>query len=122
MVTFEGEGCGGEFRRMRAVLRNSLTAAISAPIIVIAMPTSTKKLSNRRATAQKRAAAKAEEAAKVLHSLAVTLLSLDAFTPPGRMAPPTPRNWWRLQAGRFKDDPTFPDFVAQVQAARKCES
>jgi hypothetical protein len=33
----------------------------------------------------------------------------------------TPRNWWRLQAGRFKNDPTFPEFVAQVQAARRHE-
>jgi hypothetical protein len=42
--------------------------------------------------------------------------------PDGRQGHPvTPRNWWRLQAGRFKDDPTFDQFVAQVQAARKHE-
>jgi hypothetical protein len=34
---------------------------------------------------------------------------------------PTPPNWWRVQAGRFKNDPTFADFVAQVQAIRKVE-
>jgi len=54
------------------------------------MATSQRKPRLKRATAQKRAAQKI-----------------------------TPRNWWRLQAGRFKDDPTFADFVAQVQAARK---
>ena len=36
-------------------------------------------------------------------------------------ANPEPRNWWRLQAGRFKDDLTFSDFVAKVQEARKHE-
>jgi hypothetical protein len=85
------------------------------------MATSTRKPSNRRPTAQKRAADKAEEVAKVLHSFAATLNSLDALNPPTRKALPNPRNWWRLQAGRFKDDPTFPDFVAQVQATRKRE-
>jgi hypothetical protein len=83
------------------------------------MPTSTRKRSARQATAQKRAAEKAEQVAKHLHSFAATLLALDAFASPRRPSTPTPRNWWRLQSGRFKDDPTFADFVADVQAARK---
>ena len=29
------------------------------------------------------------------------------------------RNWQRLQAGKFKSDPTFPEFVAQVQTAKR---
>jgi hypothetical protein len=42
--------------------------------------------------------------------------------PDGRQGyPVTPRNWWRLQAGRFKDDPTFSEFVALVRAARSQE-
>jgi len=72
-----------------------------------------------RASAQKRAAEEVEEVAKALHSFAATLTSLDALTPAARAA--TKHHWWRLQAGRFRDDPTFPDFVAQVQAARKHE-
>jgi len=67
------------------------------------------------------AAEKAEEVAEALHLFAATLISLDGSSPAKRTPAPTPRNWWRLQAGRFKDDPTFPDFVAQVQAARKRE-
>jgi hypothetical protein len=85
------------------------------------MAVSLRKKSSKRASAQKRAAQKAEEVAKLLHSFAVTLMSLEAGTSASRTPTPTPRNWWRLQAGRFKDDPTFPDFVAQVQAARKHE-
>jgi beta-phosphoglucomutase-like phosphatase (HAD superfamily) len=85
------------------------------------MATSTRKSSTDRSSAQKRAAEKAEEAAEVLHSFAATLNSLDALTPASRHRTPTPRNWWHLQAGRFKDDPTFPDFVTQVQAARRRE-
>jgi len=85
------------------------------------MATSTRKSSTSHATAQKRAAEKAEEAAKVLHSFAATLTSLDAMTPVSRARTPNPRNWWRLQAGRFKADPTFSEFVAKVQEARKHE-
>jgi hypothetical protein len=85
------------------------------------MATSSRKSQAGRASAQKRAAEKAEEVAAVLHSFAATLNSLDAVAPASRAPLPTPRNWWRLQAGRFKDDPTFSDFVAQVQAARKHE-
>jgi ketosteroid isomerase-like protein len=85
------------------------------------MATSTRKPVTRRASAEKRAARNAEEAAKILHSFADSLLMLNALKQPVR-AKPTPRNWWRLQAGRFKDDPTFPHFVAKVQAARKRES
>jgi hypothetical protein len=85
------------------------------------MPTSVRKSPNRRATAQKRAADKAEEVAKALHSFAATLNSLDATNPATGRPVPTPRNWWRLQAGRFKGDATFPEFVAQVQAARRRE-
>jgi len=59
--------------------------------------------------------------AKVLHSFATTLKSLDELEPTTGTPAPTPRNWWRIQAGRFKNDPTFSDFVAQVQAARKRE-
>ena len=84
------------------------------------MAATTRKPGAIRASAQKLAARKAEEAAKVLHSFAATLNSLDESS---RAATPTPtrRNWWKLQAGRFRDDPTFADFVAQVQAARKLE-
>jgi hypothetical protein len=85
------------------------------------MAASTRKSPTSRATAQKQAAEKAEEAARVLHSFAASLTNLDALTPAARAPIAIPRNWWRLQAGRFKDDPTFPDFVAQVQAARKRE-
>ena len=85
------------------------------------MATSTRKPSPSHATAQKRAAEKAEEVAELLHSFAATLFSLDALTTASRKPPTTPRNWWRLQAGRFKKDPTFSDFVAQIQAARKQE-
>ena len=86
------------------------------------MATVTRKSSASHLTPQKRAAQKAEEVAKVLQSFAATLNSLEASTPDSRTPAPMPGNWWRLQAGRFKDDPTFPDFVAQVQAARKHES
>ena len=85
------------------------------------MPTITRKSSVRRATAQKRAAEKAQEAADVLHSLASSLALLDSVTPVEGKPKPTPRNWWKLQAGRFKNDSTFSDFVAQVQASRKRE-
>ena len=77
--------------------------------------------STQRTTAQKGAAQKAEEVAKVLGDFAASLNSLDALNPPAREPLPTPRNWWRLQAGRFKKDPSFPEFVAQVQAARRHE-
>jgi hypothetical protein len=85
------------------------------------MATVTRKSSRKRPTAEKRAAQKAEEAAKVLHSFAASLNSLDQLKPAIRKPVPTSRNWWRLQSGRFKNDPTFPDFVAQVQAARRHE-
>jgi hypothetical protein len=85
------------------------------------MATSTRKPPGNRASAQKLAALKAEEVAKVLHSFATTLKSLDELKPAKRTPVPTPHNWWRVQAGRFKNDPTFSDFVAQVQAARKRE-
>ena len=84
------------------------------------MPASTRKSSPRFIAARKRAAKKAEQLGKLLQSFAADLNSLDESTKPASPAP-TPRNWWRLQAGRFKDDPTFPDFVAQVQAARRRE-
>lgn len=85
------------------------------------MTTSTEESSEIYAKAQKLAAEKAEEAAKLLHSFAASLNSLDELTPPARQPSPTPRNWWKSQAGRFKDDPTFAEFVANVQAARKQE-
>jgi hypothetical protein len=85
------------------------------------MATVTRKASPSVATARKRAAARAEEAAKALHSLATTLTSLDALTHASRTPTVTPRNWWRLHAGRFRHDPTFYDFVGEVQAARKRE-
>ncbi len=98
-----------------------LTAAPQTPIIPLDMATSTRKSSILRSSAQKRAARKAEEAAKVLHSFAQSLNSLDALTPASGKTAVTKRNWWRAQAGRFKDDSSFPEFVAQVQAARKKE-
>jgi hypothetical protein len=82
------------------------------------MATSTRKPSASRATAGKRAAKQAEALAENLRSFAASLLSLEDATPATKV---TPRNWWRVQAGRFKDDPTFPDFVARVQAARRQE-
>jgi hypothetical protein len=91
------------------------------PIILAVMATSTRKSQALRASAQKIAAQKAEEVAQVLHSFAATLNSLDELKPADRTPAPTPRNWWRVQAGRFKNDSTFSDFVAQVQAARKRE-
>lgn len=93
----------------------------SVPIILLAMAMSTHKSPVSRLSAQKLAAQKAEEVATHLHSFAATLISLDALTPASHRPTPTPRNWWKLQAGRFQDDPTFADFVAQVQAARKHE-
>jgi hypothetical protein len=83
------------------------------------MSIATRKSASRRATAQKRAAQKAEEVAKVLHSFATALNNLDDSTP--KSLKPSPRNWWKLQAGRFKNDSSFSDFVAQVQAARRQE-
>jgi hypothetical protein len=77
------------------------------------------KKPSTRLTAQQRTARKAEEAAKVLHSFATALNSLSSTEPKSNR--PTPRNWWKVQAGRFKDDPTFSDFVAQIQSARKLE-
>jgi len=90
------------------------------PIIPEVMAASTRKRSARRASPEKRAAKQAEELAKTLHSFAAALQSLASLGQPENPKP-TPRNWWRLQAGRFKDDPTFAEFVAQVQAARKQE-
>jgi len=84
------------------------------------MGTSTRKPSKRPASAQARAAEKAEALAHLLQSFADSLLSLDVLPKASNRAP-TPRNWWRVQAGRFRDDPTFSDFVAGVQAARKHE-
>jgi len=43
----------------------------------------------------------------------------DLALPPANREQATPRNWWKLQAGRFKNDPTFAEFVGQVQIARK---
>jgi hypothetical protein len=83
------------------------------------MPTATRKTPTSRATAQKRAAQKAEEVANVLHSFATALSNLDDSAP--KSLKPTPRNWWKLQAGRFKNDTSFSEFVAQVQAARRQE-
>jgi hypothetical protein len=85
------------------------------------MPNYTRRSSPQLATAQKRAAQKAEEVARVLRAFAASLNSLDALKLAVRGQLPTPRNWWRLQAGRFKKDPTFPDFVSQIQAARRRE-
>jgi len=82
-----------------------------------AMSASTRKKSKPRTSPQTRAAREAEEVAKSLRAFAVTLNALDQNQP----AKPTPRNWWRKQAGRFAQDQTFPAFVAQVQAARKRE-
>lgn len=84
------------------------------------MPTSAGKSSLRFKAARQRAARKAEQVGKLLQSFAADLNSLDESTPAHRPVP-TPRNWWHLQAGRFKDDSAFFDFVAQVQAARKRE-
>jgi hypothetical protein len=81
----------------------------------------TRKSPAKRASAQKLAARKAEQAAKVLQSFAATLNSLDEPKPTSRRPTLTPRNWWKTQPGRFREDPTFPEFVAQVQAARKRE-
>ena len=68
-----------------------------------------------------RAAKKAEEAAKVLRSFADSLIQLDVVKAANGKPSPTPRNWWKLQSGRFKDDPTFAEFVKEVRAARKRE-
>jgi hypothetical protein len=84
------------------------------------MAVSAKKTPANRAAAQKLAARRAEELAKALHSFAGTLSALDTQDYAGRN--PTPRNWWRLQAGRFKSDPSFPEFVAEVQASRRREA
>jgi hypothetical protein len=87
------------------------------------MATATRKSSTSRTSAQKRVAKEAEQVAKHLHSFAASLNSIDASFIHGHGAnpKPTPRNWWKLQAGRFKNDSTFADFVAEVQAARKQE-
>jgi hypothetical protein len=85
------------------------------------MAASTGKLASKAASAQKRAARQAEAAAKVLHSLASSLNSLHDSNRAIRKPAVTPRNWWKVQAGRFRDDPTFAEFVSQVRAARKRE-
>jgi hypothetical protein len=81
------------------------------------MASTTRKPPATRAAAEKRAAKGAEELADALHAFAANLRSLERAA----AQKPTPRNWWRTQAGRFKDDPTFPEFVARVQAARRQE-
>lgn len=68
-----------------------------------------------KAAARKRAGQEVEDLIKALQSFRAVLTEQLKDAAPS----PTPRNWWQLQAGRFKDDPTFPEFVAQVQAARK---
>jgi hypothetical protein len=83
------------------------------------MAVTTRKSSSKQLTPQRRAAEKAEQVAKLLHSFAADLNGLDTRT--NKRIEPTPRNWWNLQSGRFKTDPTFADFVAQIQAARKQE-
>ena len=98
-----------------------MTGGSVVPIILVVMATLARKPSLRRPSAQKLAALKAEEAANVLHSLAATLNTLEQSDREGRSAIPTTRNWWRVQSGAFRDDPTFPEFVAQVQAARRRE-
>ena len=85
------------------------------------MATFARKRPARSASAQKLAALKAEEAANVLHSLATTLNTLEQSSRANQRPIATSRNWWKLQSGAFRDDPTFPEFVAQVQAARKRE-
>ena len=68
---------------------------------------------------EKLVAERAEEVATVLKSFAASLKTLNAANPTS--AKPAQEKWWRTQAGRFEDDPTFADFVADVQAARKRE-
>jgi hypothetical protein len=82
---------------------------------------SVRSASGRGVSAQKRAAAKAEEAAKILHTFATTLNSLNEVKRASHTPTVTSRNWWKIQGGRFREDPTFNEFVAQVQAARKRE-
>lgn len=69
-------------------------------------------------TPEELAADRAAELAELLRSFAESLRSLDVSAKQAGERDVTPRNWWRLQAGRFADDPTFEDFVREVQAAR----
>jgi hypothetical protein len=85
------------------------------------MANSIRRSSTRRKSAQKRAAELAEEAAKALRSFADSLKLLETAASNGGKQTPTPRNWWRVQAARFENDPTFGEFVARVQAARRQE-
>jgi hypothetical protein len=89
------------------------------PTDTVLMPAMVRKSPACRLTAQKRAAKKAEEVARLLHSFATALNNLDVS--PSKSQSPTPRNWWKLQAGRFSNDSSFDEFVAQVQAARRQE-
>ena len=107
--------------RAIGVVRTSfLTGVVCLHTMPVVMATSTRK-PRSQIIARKLAAEKAEEVARVLHSFAGSLKALDASSPETRKSAVTPRNWWRVQAGRFKDDPTFSEFVAQVQAARRAE-
>jgi hypothetical protein len=120
-----GKWSGGPITTPYAPLNSpAKTKLILDPLNVYAdnkdvMATTLKKSPSRRASAQKRAAREAEQVAKVLHSFAATLIALEEVAAARAKPAPTPRNWWRLQAGRFKDDSSFPRFAAQVQAARK---
>jgi hypothetical protein len=108
-------------RNAKRLLKINLNLPSYLTIIIFVMAIPLTKVSGIQARAQKRAAQKAEEAAEVLHSFAATLNSLGALPHRHRKTAATPRNWWRTQAGRFRNDPTFAEFVAQVQAARKRE-
>jgi hypothetical protein len=83
------------------------------------MAATVKPSSRKPTSARKRAAREAEQAARVLHSFAASLMSMEKQMAAAAKPTPTPRNWWRLQAGRFKDDPSFAHFAAQVRASRK---
>jgi hypothetical protein len=96
-----------------------LTLVRDVPIIQMQMASTTRKTPAKRGAAERRAAKVAEELADALHSFATTLRALE--TSAVAKAKPTPRNWWRTQVGRFDDDPTFPEFVARVRAARRKE-
>lgn len=112
-------GAHCQFRAARRWGRSErqLTRTLFMPIIQSAMATAAQQARKNPKVPAHLAAQRAAELADVLQAFAETLRSLDASMTPGRK--PGIRNWWRTQAGRFKDHPTFSEFVRQVQDARK---
>jgi hypothetical protein len=81
------------------------------------MPVATQKFRIKKRRGQAHAGKELDTLIKALQAFRSALID----EAEAKRVAPTPRNWWQVQSGRFRDDSTFADFVAQVRAARKRE-